>query len=54
MQDPEFLADAKKSRLNLKFMPGNKIEIRVGEILSMSPKTKENLSFLVRGKKKRK
>lgn len=54
MQDPGFLADAKRSRLNLKFIPGNEIEIRVDEILSMSPKTKESLSFLVRGKKKKK
>jgi len=54
MQDPGFLADAKRSGLNLKFMTGDKIEIRVDEILSMSPKTKESLSFLVRGKKKKK
>ncbi len=53
MQDPGFLADAKRSRLDLNPMPGDKIEKRVDEILSMSQKTKDSLSFLVRSKKKR-
>ncbi len=54
MQDPEFLADAKRARLALNFQSGEKIDKRVSQILTMSPKTKEKLSFLVRGKKKKK
>ena len=54
MQDPGFLADAKRAKLALDFYPGEKIDKRVGEIISMSPKTKENLSFLVRSKRKKK
>jgi tripartite-type tricarboxylate transporter receptor subunit TctC len=48
LRDPEFLAEAKKTKLYIKPVPGEAIEGYVKEIYSMSDKVKQNLSFLVK------
>ncbi|MFQ5853568.1 MAG: Bug family tripartite tricarboxylate transporter substrate binding protein [Candidatus Binatia bacterium] len=53
LNDPELLAEAKKSKLIITYVSGEKIEKYVDQILSMSPKTKESLEFLVIKKKKK-
>jgi len=50
MSDPGFLADAKKSKLELTFVPGDKVQAYVEEIFAMSPESKKSLEFLVRKK----
>lgn len=53
MKDPEFEADAKKSKFEANYVSGEQIEKYVDQILSISPQTKELLSFLmVKPKKK--
>ncbi len=54
LKDPEFLADAKKSKLVIDYVSGEEIEKFVDEILAISPETKESLQFLVVKKKKKK
>ena len=53
LRDPEFLAEAKKTKLYIKPVSGEAIEGYVQEIYSMSDKVKENLSFLVTAGKKK-
>jgi tripartite-type tricarboxylate transporter receptor subunit TctC len=53
LRDPEFLAEAKKTKLFIKPVSGEAIEGYVQEIYSMSDKVKENLSFLVTAGKKK-
>ncbi|HZD42150.1 MAG TPA: hypothetical protein VE131_15610, partial [Terriglobales bacterium] len=53
LRDPEFLADAKKTKLYVKPVSGEDIVGYVNEIYSMSDKVKENLSFLVTAGKKK-
>lgn len=53
LQDPEFLAEAKKTKLYISPVSGPDIEGFVSDIYAMSPKVKENLSFLVQLKKKK-
>ena len=48
LKDPALLAEAKKSKLIITPVSGEKTEQFVGEILSMSPEAKQALSFLVR------
>jgi len=48
LRDPDFLAEAKKSKLDIEPVPGEEIEGYVKEIYSMSPQVKRNLSFLVK------
>jgi tripartite-type tricarboxylate transporter receptor subunit TctC len=48
MEDPEFLAEAKKSKLKLDYVSADEINGLVKEILDISPKAKEGLQFLVR------
>ena len=48
LKDPALLAEAKKSKLIITPVSGEKTEQFVGEILSMSPEAKKALSFLVR------
>jgi tripartite-type tricarboxylate transporter receptor subunit TctC len=51
MKDPEFLADAKKSKFDDTYVSGEEIEKYVSEVLAVTPKAKELLSFLmVKGK----
>ena len=52
MKDPEFLADAKKSKFDETYVSGEEIEKYVAGVLAVTPKAKELLSFLmVRPKK---
>jgi tripartite-type tricarboxylate transporter receptor subunit TctC len=53
LKDPEFLADAKKSKLIITYVSGEEIEGYVKEILAITPKAKEKLQFLVTKKKKK-
>jgi len=50
LKDPELLAEAKKSRLVITPVAGEKTEKLVDEILSISPEIKKSLTFLVRKK----
>jgi len=52
LRDPEFLAEAKKAKLDIEPVAGEDIEGYVKLIYSMPEKVKENLSFLVRQSKK--
>ena len=45
------LADAKKSKLLITYVPGERIEKKVAKILATPAKAKEKLSFLVPGKR---
>jgi len=47
LEDPKFLAEAKKSKLIINYVSGEEIEKFVDQILAISPKTKESLQFLV-------
>jgi tripartite-type tricarboxylate transporter receptor subunit TctC len=53
LKDPEFLADAKKSRLLITYVSGEGIEGYVKEILAITPKAKKRLQFIVSKKKKK-
>ena len=46
LSDPEFLAQAKRLRLDIDYVSGPEIEKLVDEVLSISPKIKEKLSYL--------
>ena len=48
LKDPELLADAKKSKLVITAVSGEKTEKLVDEVLSMSQEAKDSLAFLVR------
>jgi hypothetical protein len=48
LRDSAFLAEAKKTKLDIEPVPGEEIEGHVKQIYSMSDKVKQNLSFLVR------
>jgi len=54
LEDPEFLAQAKRSKLIINYVSGEEIEKFVDEILAISPETKKSLQFLVVRKKKKK
>jgi len=47
-EDPEFLTEAKKSKMELDYVGADEINRLVQEILDISPKEKEELQFLVR------
>ncbi len=47
LKDPEFLAQAKKSKLIINYVSGEEIEKFVDQILAISPETKKSLQFLV-------
>ncbi len=46
LEDPEFLADAKKSKLIIDYVSGEEIEGFVDEILAIAPEAKEKLQIL--------
>jgi len=48
LEDPEFVAEAKKSKLEMEYVSADEINGLVNEILSISPKTKKELQFLVK------
>ena len=52
MNDPAFLADAKKSKLIISYVSGEDIDKHVATILATPAAAKEKLGFLVRKKKK--
>ena len=54
LEDPKFLAQAKKSKLIINYVSGEEIERFVDQILAISPKAKERLQFLIHKKKKKK
>ncbi|MFQ5851831.1 MAG: Bug family tripartite tricarboxylate transporter substrate binding protein [Candidatus Binatia bacterium] len=54
LKDPELLAEAKKSKLIMTYVSGEKVEKYVDQILAISPEAKESLQFLVIKKKKKK
>ena len=47
MKDPEFIADAKKSKFDETYVSGEEIEKYVANVLSVTPRAKELLSFLM-------
>ncbi len=47
LDDPQFLAEAKKSKLVIDYVSGEEIEKFVDQILGISPETKKSLQFLV-------
>src|SRR5918994_5985819 len=47
-EDPEFLAEATKTKLELEYVGADEINGLVKDILNISPKAKEGLQFLVR------
>jgi len=52
MKDPEFIAEAEKSKLETTYVSGEEIEKYVGDIIAITPKAKELLSFLMTQPKK--
>jgi hypothetical protein len=48
LEDAEFLAEAKRARLIINHVSGEEIEKFVGQILAISPQTKEKLQFLLK------
>ena len=52
LKDPDFLAEARKMKLDIDPVSGEEIEGYVKQIYSMSSKVKQNLSFLVRPSQK--
>ncbi|MBI2366286.1 MAG: hypothetical protein HYV01_14975, partial [Deltaproteobacteria bacterium] len=52
MKDPEFVAEAKKSKLEVTYVSGEEIENYVNKILSITPNAKELLDFLATKPKK--
>ncbi|HSE91464.1 MAG TPA: hypothetical protein VLJ79_34970, partial [Candidatus Binatia bacterium] len=53
LRDPEFLAEAKKTKLDIEPVGGEEIDGYVKQIYSMSDKVKRNLSFLVKSTQKK-
>ena len=49
--DPEFVQEAKATKLELNYVCADEINGLVNEILNISPKTKKGLEFLVRKEK---
>jgi hypothetical protein len=54
LEDPKFLAEAKKAKLAIRYVSPKEIYQKVDDMLSISPKTNENLQFLVRKPEKKK
>jgi tripartite-type tricarboxylate transporter receptor subunit TctC len=50
LADPEFQAQAKKSKLDITYVSGQEAEKFAGEVLGISPKVRENLQFLSQAK----
>jgi tripartite-type tricarboxylate transporter receptor subunit TctC len=50
LADPEFQAQANKSKLDITYVSGEEIDKIVTEVLSISPRIKENLQFLTQAK----
>lgn len=52
LKDPKLLAEAKKAKLVVTYVPGPEVEKLVDGIINMPPEVRENLSFLVGQTKK--
>ena len=52
LEDPEFLAQAKRSELDIDYASGEEIEKFVAQILAISPEAKAKLQFLLSEKEK--
>ena len=50
LADPDFMAQASKSKLDITYVSGEEIDRIVDEVLSISPKVKENLAVPFAGK----
>jgi tripartite-type tricarboxylate transporter receptor subunit TctC len=50
LADPEFQAQAKKSKLDITYVSGEEAEKFAGEVLGISPTVRENLQFLAQAK----
>jgi len=50
LEDPEFIAQATKSKLDITYVSGVEAEKMVAEVLSITPKVRENLQFLTQAK----
>jgi hypothetical protein len=53
LEDPKFLAETKRSKLLTEYVSPEEIQRHISQTLSMPPKAKENLHFLVRKKSKK-
>lgn len=53
MKDPEFIAEAKKSKFDVTYISGEEVEKYVEEIMTIPPKAKEKLQFLMPKSKKK-
>jgi hypothetical protein len=51
LTDPQFLAEARKSKLVIENVTGEDVEGSVKEILSISPSVKKKLAVLLPGQK---
>ncbi len=47
MKDPEFIAEANKSKLETTYVSGEEVDKYVNQVLSITPKARELLSFLM-------
>ena len=47
MKDPEFVAEAEKSKFDATYVSGEEVEKYVANVLSVTPKAKELLDFLM-------
>ena len=54
MKDPKFMAEAEKSKMDITYVTPKQIEGYVEEIMTMTPKAKESLQFLIRPSKESK
>jgi tripartite-type tricarboxylate transporter receptor subunit TctC len=52
MKDPEFMAEAKKVKLEITYVTGEEVEKYVDKVLAVTPRAKELLSFLITKPKK--
>jgi tripartite-type tricarboxylate transporter receptor subunit TctC len=51
MKDPEFVAEAKKSKLEITYVSGEEVDKHVDRVLSVTPRAKELLAFLMKPQK---
>jgi len=49
LADPQFLAEAKKAKLDIKYISAQQIDKFVEEILAMSPEARQRLKSLLQG-----
>ncbi|MGH7847605.1 MAG: hypothetical protein ACREQW_20885 [Candidatus Binatia bacterium] len=52
MKDPEFIAEAKKSKLQITYVSGAEVDKYVDKVLAVTPRAKELLDFLITKPKK--